>query len=393
MSGNFEIIGNFTREKCGSCNCGDFCLNVPGHENVGVTREVFHGGKSDGLETVTIYNDTISVLVIPTRGMGIGEVRILKEDGEDVRFGWNSPVTEWVNPRNVPLNQADGLGWLRGFNEFVARCGLEWTGAPEFNENGTLRYSLHGLIENTPAAGVLLEVDEDAQVLKLTGVMNEGRLFFNHLELTSTVTVPFSGNWFQVDDCVKNLAARDAEFELLYHCNTGNPIADQGSKIYIPFVRCVPRNDFAASQLDELFDYHEPRVGEPETCYYYDLSADADGNTATFLRDPTGEYGVGLSFNKREFPYFCQWKCQHAREDGYVTGMEPCTSFPNNHSFERECGRVIDLKPGENRHHGIRFTFACNPEQAAQQIARVEQLQALCPEPVVERKMAADWAN
>ena len=58
--------------------------------------------------------------------------------------------------------------------------------------------------------------------------------------------------------------------------------------------------------------------------------------------------GLGISFNNRELPCFTLWKNMQGEADGYVTGLEPGTSFPNLKSFERNQGRVISLPPGES---------------------------------------------
>ncbi len=365
---------------------------LPKFPNVTIQRKFFRGGPSDGVEMFVLSNDSISVYVLPTRGMGIHRVMV-NQDGEQVRVGWKSPVPQPVHPRNVPLFQPDGLGWLRGFNEFVARCGLESNGAPEFNENGTLRWPLHGMIQNTPASHVILHIDLEKRQIRLTGVMFEGRVFFNSLQLESSVTLPFSGADFQIDDFVINESARPAEFELLYHVNTGQPVADGGSRMEIPFQKLVPRCPWAAKNLATVPEYHAPKVGEPEMCYYYDLAADENGNTQTFLRNPDGTFGITLAFNKHEFPCFCQWKAQHAAEDGYVTGMEPCVNFPNNRSFEKEQGRVAALEPGAKRHFGLNFHFSTTKEQVQNATKEVEKLQSFCPNPVISPNPTPDWCN
>lgn len=365
---------------------------LPAFPKVCVQRKIMRGGSSDGVEVFTLTNDSLSVYVMPTRGMGIWRVMV-RQDGEEVRVGWNSPVPLPVNPRNVPLNQPDGLGWLRGFNEFVARCGLESNGAPEFNANGTLRWPLHGQIQNTPAYAVRLEVDAARQEIRLTGIMHEGRVFFNSLELESTLTLPFTGAFFKTDDTVRNLSARSADLELLYHVNTGQPIADAGSRMEIPFRRLVPRCPWAAQNLPTVSDYHAPVTGEPEMCYYYELSADASGQTRTFLRNPAGNFGITLIFNQNEFPCFCQWKAQHAADDGYVTGMEPCLNFPNTRGFEQAHGRVAQLESKQTRHFGIEFRFSTTSGQVQCESAAVAALQALCPNPKVEPAPLPDWCE
>ncbi len=55
---------------------------------------------------------------------------------------------------------------------------------------------------------------------------------------------------------------------------------------------------------------------------------------------------MALRFNHQELPCFTVWKNTGALEDGYVTGLEPATSYPNFKTFERQHGRVVPLAPG-----------------------------------------------
>ena len=53
-----------------------------------------------------------------------------------------------------------------------------------------------------------------------------------------------------------------------------------------------------------------------------------------------------LRFSHAELPCFTVWKNTGALEDGYVTGLEPATNFPNFKTFERQKGRVALLSAG-----------------------------------------------
>ena len=90
-----------------------------------VTREILKGGKQEGVELLTLDNGKLKITVIPTRGMGILDVKM-----KGIRLGWNSPVKEVVHPSYVNLESRGGLGWLEGFNEWMVRCGLEFAGHP-----------------------------------------------------------------------------------------------------------------------------------------------------------------------------------------------------------------------------------------------------------------------
>ena len=112
--------------------------------------------------------------------MGIWHARL-----GDVHLGWQSPVKGPVHPAFVRLDEASGMGWLDGFDELLVRCGLESNGAPEFNDNGTLRYGLHGKIANRPAHKVEVTIDGDSGQITVLGVVDEARLFGNKLRMTS----------------------------------------------------------------------------------------------------------------------------------------------------------------------------------------------------------------
>jgi len=53
-----------------------------------------------------------------------------------------------------------------------------------------------------------------------------------------------------------------------------------------------------------------------------------------------------LRMTHAQLPCFTVWKNTAAVEDGYVTGLEPATNYPNFKSFERQQGRVRTLPPG-----------------------------------------------
>ncbi len=68
-----------------------------------------HGGKQEGVRVIDIDNGVMQVTLVPTRGMGIQEVK-----SGDLVFGWSSPVKEIVNPAYIELESRNGLGWLAG---------------------------------------------------------------------------------------------------------------------------------------------------------------------------------------------------------------------------------------------------------------------------------------
>jgi hypothetical protein len=64
------------------------------------------------------------------------------------------------------------------------------------------------------------------------------------------------------------------------------------------------------------------------------------------LYNSTADRGFVVRYNRNELPCFTVWKNTGAAEDGYVTGLEPATNYPNFKTFERQQGRVKVIPPG-----------------------------------------------
>ena len=352
-----------------------------------LTKRTLRGGLRDGVDVIEIDNGSFRFVVIPTRGMGIWHARL-----GAVQLGWQSPVRGPVHPRFVNLAEASGLGWLDGFDELLVRCGLESNGAPEFNEDGSLRYGLHGKIANRPAHKVEVTIDGDTGQITVLGVVDETRLFFNKLRMTSTITTKAGQPGLTVTDVVTNISAEPSELELLYHVNFGVPLLGPGSKVVVPVRKLAPHDDVAVGNLPKWDTYGPETPGAPEACFFYDLAADVDGHTQVLLHNAAGDQGASLKFNKKQLPCFTQWKNRQSFIDGYVTGLEPATNFPNCKSFEKEKGRVIVLAPGASRTFQVTIEAHAGAESVAKAKTAVGELQeGITPE--VLQQPNAEWSK
>lgn len=309
-----------------------------------VVKKRLRGGRRDGVDVVEIHNGRLRFVAVPTRGMGIWRASC-----EGVSLGWLSPMRGPVHPALVPLWESTGIGWLSGFDELLVRCGLESNGAPEFLPNGALRYPLHGQVANIPAHRVELSIDGDSGEIVLGGVVDEARLFGNKLRMTTTIRTRAGSAEMTVVDEIQNISAEPSELELLYHVNFGMPLLTPGAKVALPVKRLAPRDAVAAADIPQWDVYGPETPGLGEACHFFELLADAGGRTRALLQSAEGNQGVSLKFNKGQLPCFTIWKNRQAAIDGYVTGLEPATNFPNRKSFEKQQGRVIVLSPGEKR--------------------------------------------
>jgi galactose mutarotase-like enzyme len=312
---------------------------------------------------VEVDNGTFRFVVVPTRGMGIWNAML-----GAMRLGWKSPVKGPVHPAFVHFNEASGIGWLDGFDELLVRCGLESNGAPDFNPNGSVRSVLHGRIANIPAHKVEVSVDGDSGELAVTGVVDEARLFGNKLRLVSTLSTRVGRPGLTVTDVITNISAEPSELELLYHVNFGIPFLGAGSKVVLPVAKMAPRDAAGVGNLNQWDTYGPETPGAPEAVFFFDLAADAAGHTQVLLHNASSDQGVSLKFNKTQLPCFTLWKNRQGAADGYVTGLEPATNFPNRKSFEKQQGRVIVLAPGESR--TLEVAMEVHPDAASVAAAR-----------------------
>jgi hypothetical protein len=341
-----------------------------------VTKRTLRGGLRDGVDVIEVDNGRFRFVVVPTRGMGLWNASL----GE-VHLGWRSPVKGPVHPGFVRLFEPSGLGWLDGFDELLVRCGLESNGSPEFNEDGSLRYPLHGKIANQPAHRVEVAIDPDTGEIAVTGVVDEARLFGNKLRMTSTFSTRVGQPGVTVTDVVTNPSAEPSELELLYHVNFGVPLLEPGAKVVLPVQKLAPRDAVAVGNLAQWDTYGPESPGLGEAVFFFELTADCGGSTRALLHNAAASRGVSLVFNKDQLPFFALWKNRQAAVDGYVTGLEPAVNFPNRKSFEKKKGRVVVLAPEESRTFEV--TIEAHADAAAVAAAKravADLQQAAAPE-------------
>jgi hypothetical protein len=364
--------------------------DLPGLGKAGVIKRTWAGGLADGVTSVEINNGKLQIDVLPTRGMGIWRVLPLG-DGEVNTIGWQSPVRGPVHPAFVDLGEPSGLGWLDGFDEMLVRCGLESNGAPDFDDTTQrLKYPLHGRIANRPAYEVDLKIDTDKQEITLRGVVEETRFHFLKLRMTSTLTTKFGSSSFSIRDEIENFSASPTTMQMLYHINFGLPLLDAGSRVVAPVKAIVPRTPRAASGIKSWDSYSAPEPGYEEMVYFFELNAAEDGTSRAMLKNAHSTRGVSLVFNKQQLPYFTLWKNTTGAPDGYVTGLEPGTNFPNPRSFETIKDRVVKLAGGQKQVFDLTMDILGSAQEVSAAEAAVAKIQA-GRQPKIFDQPQPDW--
>ncbi|NIP85959.1 MAG: DUF4432 family protein [Planctomycetales bacterium] len=351
-----------------------------------IELETLRGGLQEGVQLLTIDNGTLRLAVLPDRGMGIW-----KAWHGQTEIGWQSPVRGPVHPSYVPVMEPNGLGWLYGFDELLVRCGLLSNGAPDFDERGMLTYPLHGLIANRPAHQLQVSVDPQSGEISVTGVVEETRFHFHKLRLTSTITTQPDSTLLEIHDEITNFSGNPGEAQLLYHINFGPPLNRPGAELVAAVREMAPRDEHAAGDVAHWSTYQPVEPGSRERVYFFDLLGDAHGWTRTLLKAADGQQGVSLKFNTRQLPCFTQWKNNPPEADGYVTGLEPGTNFPNPRSFESEKGRVVQLAAGETASYDLALQLHPDAASVAAAEQEIHAGQAAA-DPVIHAGPHRDWA-
>ncbi len=326
-----------------SLGAGD--LGLPSTVPWSITKRRLRGGRRDGVDLVTLNNGVLSLSVVPTRGMNLwrGQYR-----GD--ALGWSSPVRDGpIHPSHIDLNSQGGLGWLDGFDELLARCGLESNGAPFITDSplpGTI-VPLHGRISNRPAHAVAVEVDPGPPLsLIVEGQVDEARLFAPQIRMITRLQMSLGSNRVLLRDEFVNLGDTPGEIQVLYHWNFGPPYLGDGAQMILPSQTIVPRDARAQEGLDTFATYGPPEPGFTEQVYFFQPQVvEAPQQTLAMLRNPSGDKAVVLGFQVDQLPCFTLWKQTGGPNEGYVTGLEPGTNYPNPLPFEKRQGRVVTLAP------------------------------------------------
>jgi len=232
---------------------------------------------------------------------------------------------------------------------------MEWNGAPGVDRlkdnQGVERdmfLPLHGHVANLPAHFLSVTVGETPSPhIVVRAVLDEARLFGPGFRLESELVIHPGEPSLLVRDRVTNRRAVPAEFQMLYHLNFGAPLLGDGATFDAPYKVVAPRDTEAARGIRHFNRFGPPVPGWVEQCYYLELRGRGKRREApVLLTAPGGDTAVELTLSTRAFPCFSLWKNTGTVADGYVTGLEPATNFPNHRSVERRRGRVGELTSG-----------------------------------------------
>ena len=335
-----------------------------------IEQKVLHGGRQEGSKIITISSKNgLTITLSPTRGMNL-----LHVEGFGSRMGWDSPVKEVVNPAFINLESRNGLGWLEGFNEMMVRCGYEWTGHP-VTADGQI-YTLHGKAGNTPASRVEVEIADAApHEIRIRGLIKESTFKKADLQtMTELRYVPGSSS-FSLHDELTNHADYPHDYQIIYHSNFSTPILEEGARFLAPMTAISPFNEYARAGLKTWQTYAGPTKDFDEMVFNIQPIAGSDHKTLAAIINKAGDKGASIEFDTRQLPVLTLWKNTDTLKQGYVTGIEPGTSYAYPVTIEREQKRVKQLQPGESTRFDLTYTLLHDSKQVADVEKQISNLQ------------------
>lgn len=330
-------------------------------------HKVANPAQLGGIETSVLDNGPGRGVRIAWINTGGGlRVKVALDRGMDLVDAFHHQHSlVWLSHGGLTAPRPDAardFEWLGTFpGGLLTTCGLRHVGGPE--GEGAGHHGLHGRISNQPAMlESVVQPDPVAGRLdfSLTGVVRESAVFGPQLELRRTIAGTLGEPVLRVTDTVTNRGNTACGHMILYHCNFGYPLADEGADIvFNGTVRSrsvVPGDDALFASRHNFRKVPAPLAshrGTGEGVALIDPRPDRRG----WCRAGIVNRRLGLSafvhFRKDQLPILTNW--QHWGPGEYVTGLEPCNAPPVGAAANRAAGTLPVLRPGQSVAYELEF--------------------------------------
>jgi len=333
----------------------------------GVRRSVLADGNAAGVEAFDFATGTgFAFTVAAGRAMDVTAASY-----HGMPLAWRSSAGDIAGAYYDP----DGLEWLRTFfGGLVATCGATYAGAACTDEGKKL--GIHGRIGAVPAKqscfGGYWEGDE--YIMWASGVVREGGLFNDEIEVRRVIASRLGANAFTLKDTVVNIGWHRTPLMMLYHCNMGFPVVDDGSEVLTPAKSIRPRDAEAEVGKETSHLLHAPVKDYKEKVYYHDVKKGADGRTLIGIANDARGIGVSMRYKPEQMPYLIQWK--QMGQGWYTCGLEPANCLVEGRDKDRAAGRLQFMEPQEERTFELEIGVLAGAEDIAKFRAEVKAIKA-----------------
>jgi hypothetical protein len=323
----------------------------------GVEASVLDDGPERGVRALRFTGAAgLGCTVLPDRGMDISAL------------AWHGIPLSWSSSTGRPapgLAMGNEESFARGFfGGMLTTCGLTNFG-PGGSEGGE-HLSMHGLATYLPAGQVAWgeRWEDDRCILFARGTIRQARLFGENLTLSRQISMDLDGNTLTLEDVVRNEGWEPCPHMILYHCNIGFPLLDEGAQLHGRFASITPRDAEAARGTAGFARMDGPQTGFQEQVFITVPQADQAGERAVTLWNPAlaGGLGLRLHWDAETLPWMFVWR--QFGEGAYALGLEPANCpVVTGRADARAQGVLPLLDPREERRYRLRFTVVTEPPE------------------------------
>ncbi|MGI6526590.1 MAG: DUF4432 family protein [Caldicoprobacterales bacterium] len=328
----------------------------------GMQDFTYNEGRAKGLRAIQLKN-----------GRGL-EATLLPDRCLDVPYfsykGINLGLVTKVGLSAPTYYTEDGVrGFLKQFNAgLLTTCGLTHSGAPSEIEGR--KYSLHGVIGNTPCVSVNKEevCEDDAISLQVSGEVQEACVFGEYVVMNRKMKMETESNILHIIDTIENRDFAPVPLMNLYHINFGYPLLDAGCRIYFSTEKVEPKDDFARQGLSRYSHVEEPEIGMDEQCY---IHTGGTGHQFALLHNPKLSLAAVVHYDIDDLPFFNEWKCMKAGD--YALGLEPSAAGFWGLEYARDNNIVQYLQSGESITYHISIEILDDEEKIQSYISQCKE--------------------
>lgn len=326
--------------------------------------KISNNAQFGGIETSVLDNGAGRGTRIAWINTGAGlRYKVVIDRGMDIsEASFNQHNLAWISQPGVTSPEPmslHGLDWLRTFGGgLLTTCGLSYFGPPENDEHG--ERGLHGLISNQRAE-IESIIQPDPRIgrmeMSITGIVRETKIFGPNLVLRRTISGKLGEPVIRIHDEVANLGNTATPHMILYHCNFGWPLVDEGADILWKgkWQSGGRESDNAIFSRDNDFRKCQPprpdHNADGEAVAFIDPETNSQGRCVCGLYNRNIGIALALRFSKSQLPFLTNW--QHWGKGEYVTGLEPGTNPPSGQAKARADNKLIHLQPGETKTYDL----------------------------------------
>ena len=313
--------------------------------------------------------------VVVDRCFDIGRCEI---DGQPLNWQGNPGiVAPWYY-------ENDDWGWFRSWGGgMVVTCGLDHTLGPGDDDADdyhqphifkTVHYALHGRVGGLPArlVGYGERWEGDQCVLWAEGEVLQSAIFGEHLLLRRRIEAKVGDTHFTIHDEVENVGHSRTSHMLLYHCNAGFPVIDEGSQLLVPSLKTTTDYDVTPEAMANYRTLSAPIKDFTEACYEHELATEKDGKVPVAIVNRKLGLGVYQVFRIDQLPHHTVWRMMG--EDSYAMAMEPSTNRDAGRWDAKKRDELQHMEPGDLRQYDLEIGALVGEKAIGGFATRVERL-------------------